>query len=221
MGIIYCLESPSGKKYIGQTIRSLEKRFKEHCKRTECIILFNAIQKYKPEHFKKEILLECNDDLLNEYEQYYIEHHKTLFPNGYNIRSGGSNGFHCDNSKQKMRESKLGIKNHNFGKPRSEITKERISIVNSGENHHFYNKRLSIEHKLNLSKSLKSYDLPMYVIKVKARPEHYCSSGYAIINHPVLKNKYFTSKKISDEVKLSMVLNYLNSYQEEGSTTKW
>ena len=31
MGIIYCLTSPSGKKYIGQTKRGFDKRFEEHC----------------------------------------------------------------------------------------------------------------------------------------------------------------------------------------------
>ena len=29
MGVIYCLTSPSGKKYIGQTTRDFDKRFKD------------------------------------------------------------------------------------------------------------------------------------------------------------------------------------------------
>ena len=32
MGYIYILTSPSGKSYIGQTIRSIEKRFQQHQK---------------------------------------------------------------------------------------------------------------------------------------------------------------------------------------------
>ncbi len=44
MGFIYCITSPSGKKYIGQTTRDCTKRFKEHCKIPKsCIILENAI----------------------------------------------------------------------------------------------------------------------------------------------------------------------------------
>jgi group I intron endonuclease len=211
MGIIYCLTSPSGKKYIGQTIRSLEKRFEEHCKSKDCIALYNAIHKYKPENFIKEILLTCDDNYLDEYETKYIVLHNTLYPNGYNIRTGGSNGKHCDESKEKMRLSKLGYKNHNYGKQRTDETKKKISEKKSGENHHFFNKELSYQHKLNLSKSHKKDDLPMYLIKLKARPDVYKSSGYAVINHPFLKTKYFTSKKFTEDEKYNMALQYLNS----------
>ncbi|MEK6881563.1 MAG: GIY-YIG nuclease family protein [Nanoarchaeota archaeon] len=75
MGVIYCLTSPSGKKYIGQTTREIDKRFEEHCTRKECRILYNAIQKHGKDNFKKEILLECNNDFLNEHEINY-----TLYP---------------------------------------------------------------------------------------------------------------------------------------------
>jgi predicted GIY-YIG superfamily endonuclease len=44
MGIIYCLTSPSKKKYVGQTERELGKRIKEHCTSTGCIALYAAIQ---------------------------------------------------------------------------------------------------------------------------------------------------------------------------------
>lgn len=36
-----------------------------------------------------------------------------------------------------MRLSKLGEKNHNFGKPKSDETKIKISLSKSGKNHHF------------------------------------------------------------------------------------
>lgn len=213
MGIIYCLTSPSGKKYIGQTIRNFDKRFEEHCIKNESRILYNAIQKYGRDNFKKEILLKCNNDFLDEYEIKFIYLYNSLYPNGYNIRTGGSNGLHCDDSKEKMRQSKLGEKNFNFGKPRDEKTKKNISNSKKGENHHFFGKNLSIEHKLNLSKAHKKEDdIPMYIVKLKARPEVYQSSGYVVINHPNLKTKYFTSKKFTDEEKYNMSLKYLNSY---------
>lgn len=212
MGIIYCLTSPSGKKYIGQTVRNLDKRFEEHCKINECRILYNAIQKYGKDNFKKEIMMECENHLLDEYEIKFISQLNTVYPNGYNIRTGGKKGLHCDESREKMRQSKKGDKNFNFGKPRDEQTKLKISNSKKGEKHHFFGKKLSFEHKINLSKSHKKDDLPMYLVKIKARPEAYSSSGYVIINHPFLKTKYFTSKKFTDEEKYSMALNYLNSY---------
>jgi hypothetical protein len=47
MGIIYRIESPSGKSYIGQTKRCIEERWKEHTAcRGSCILVENAIKKY-------------------------------------------------------------------------------------------------------------------------------------------------------------------------------
>ena len=212
MGVIYKITSPSGKSYIGQTKRSFEKRWTEHCKlEGTCIILENAIEKYGAESMRKEILLEINDSFLDSYEQRFIELFETLEPFGYNVRNGGSNGIHSEESRKRMRESKLGELNHNFGKPRTESTKKAISIAKSGEKHHFFGKHLTEEHKLNLSKSHKKSDLPMYMVYVKERPETYQYEGYAIINHPTLKTKYFTSKKISIEDKYKMALEYMKS----------
>jgi hypothetical protein len=58
----------------------------------------------------------------------------------------------------------------------------------------------------------------MYLVKIKERPECHHYGGYAVCNHPHLKNKHFTSKKFTDEEKLQKALDYLKS--GEGSTTK-
>jgi group I intron endonuclease len=109
MGIIYCLTSPSGKKYIGQTKRSFDKRLKEHSNCAgNCIILENAIKKYGIDSFDYEILIEINDTLLDEYETKFIDLLDTLEPNGYNVRSGGKIAAHSELSKERMRQSKLG-----------------------------------------------------------------------------------------------------------------
>ena len=221
MGCIYKLVSPSGKVYIGQTSRTFEKRFKEHCSGTSGgTIIEKALKKYGPENFITEILLICDDNLLNEYETDFIKKYDCIEPKGYNIRSGGSAGKHSDISKERMRQSKLGCKNPNYGKPRSDKFKEIMKEKKSGENHHFFGKTLSIEHKQALSISHKKTFLPMYLVCIKARPEMYSYGGYAVTNHPVLPNKHFTSKKFNDEEKYKFALNYLNSYKEEGSTTK-
>ena len=221
MGFIYCLTSPSGKKYIGQTIRKVEKRINEHGnnKLPGCKILKNAIKKYGFENFIVEVLIEINNEFLNYYEEKFIDLLDTKYPNGYNIMKGGSNINFSDESRQIMREKKLGENNHNFGKKRTKETCEKISEKKKGEKHHFYNKTFAYEHKLNLSKSHKKNDnLPMYMVYVKPREEHYCSEGYAILNHPTLKNKYFTSKKLSKEEKYNLAYNYLN--EETSSSTK-
>ena len=214
MGYIYCITSPSGKQYIGQTERHYEKRFREHCALSNCCILLeNAIRKYGKSNMKFEVLMMINNEQLDEYEIKFIQFYNTMEPVGYNIRTGGNKAKHSDASKQRMREAKLGYKNYNFGKPRTDETKLAISTAKSGEKHHFYNKELSVEHKLALSKAHKKshIDLPMYIVYVKERPAYYTSSGYSVVNHPVLKNKYFTSKKLSDEEKLTKAYEYLNS----------
>lgn len=150
---------------------------------------------------------------MDQLEITYIKELNTLVPNGYNIRTGGSNGQHCEESRERMRQAKLGQKNHNFGKPRSDETKAKISEARSGEKHHYYGKELSEEHKLNLSKGHKGDNgLPMYLVKIKPRPSHYCAGGYAVANHPTLKNKQFTSGKKTDGEKLQEAYDYLNSY---------
>lgn len=214
MGYIYCITSPSGKKYIGQTKRDCNKRFNEHCKSLgNCKILENAIIKYGKDKMKLYILEELDDSLLDEYEAKYIKEYNTLEPYGYNIRSGGSVGIHSDESRNRMRLSKLGENNYNYGKPRTDETKKVISISKSGERHHFFGKILSEDHKIKLSQSHKKYDksLPMYIAYIKERPKHYQSSGYAVINHPTLKTMYFTSKRLSDEEKLNKAIEYLKS----------
>jgi group I intron endonuclease len=214
MGVIYCLTSPSGKSYIGQTKRPIEKRLREHSKMsTGCVALNSAIQKYGFDSFKVDILLIANDEHLDMYETNMINIYNSLYPNGYNIRTGGvSKSRHCIESCERMRQSKLGSNNPNFGKPRSDEAKFAISKSKSGEKHHFFGKELTLEHKLHLSAShKKDCTLPMYMVKVKARPEHYTSDGYAIINHPILPTKYFTSKKLTDNEKFTLANNYLNN----------
>jgi len=192
----------------------VEKRTTEHFKCPgSCILLEHAIKKYGHDKMSVEVLLEVNDSSLDDHEKKFIDLFDTLEPNGYNIRSGGETGKHSAESRVRMREAKLGEKNHNFGKPRSDETKENLSLAKSGEKHHFYGKEFSEEHKISLSLAhRKSHsDLPMYVVFVKARPEQYQNSGYAVTNHPTLKNKYFTSKKFSEDEKLQQAIQYLHS----------
>lgn len=215
-GIIYCLRSPSEKEYIGQTGRELDTRLLEHETREECWAIHNAIKKYGIENFKVEVLYEgpYDEEKLDEMEINFIKDRNTLSPNGYNIRTGGKAGKHCEASREKMRLSKLGDKNHNYGKPRTPETKEKISLSRIGEKHHFYGKELSLEHRLNLSKAHKreeDKDLPMCISRVSARPEHYCGAGYAVSNHPTLKKRQFVSTKLSDSEKLKLAMDYLNS----------
>jgi group I intron endonuclease len=212
MGFIYSITSPNNKKYIGQPIYEVEKRIKQHVYRKDCVAIYNAIQCYGITNMRVETLLKVNDNELDVYEKKFIYAFDTLIPNGYNIRTGGSNGKHCEESKEKMRLQKLGDKNHNYGKPRTDLCKLHISEAKSNEKHHFYGKQLTQVHKENLSKSHKEdVSLPMYLVRVKPRPEHRGGPGYAIVNHPTLKCKYFTSTKLTDDQKKQLAHDYLKT----------
>lgn len=213
MGIIYLITNKlNNKRYVGQTIRTLKKRWYEHCKTDDrCVALNSAIQKYSPENFECVKLCRASNEELDELETKYIKEYNSVCPNGYNIQTGGGKGRkHCPESRERMRKSKLGNKNPNFGKPRTDETKQKISEAKSGSKHHFYGKHLNYEHKLNLSKAHKKDNLPMYLTHCKARPMQSQSEGYCVTNHPNGKNKYFTSKTLSLEEKYQLALKYLN-----------
>lgn len=111
-GIIYKITSPSGKVYVGQTIRSFEKRMQEHRDmKSKCSAIRNAIDKYGDE-MKYEIIEEnIPQEQLDERETNWINHFNSLTPNGYNLKTGGrfykATQEMCDNMKDAKRKSKL------------------------------------------------------------------------------------------------------------------
>lgn len=94
MGYIYKITNLiNGKEYIGKTNLTIEDRFKQHIrdskrKSFEKRPLYDAINKYGIENFIVEKVEQCKEDLLNEREQYWIDHYNT-YHNGYNATIGG------------------------------------------------------------------------------------------------------------------------------------
>lgn len=88
--IIYLLTNKiTGKQYIGQTIRSIKRRISQHLKNKSTYIS-NSLNKYGVDNFKIEIIdTASNLEDLNFKEQFYINVYKTMYPIGYNLRSGG------------------------------------------------------------------------------------------------------------------------------------
>lgn len=173
MGHIYIFTSPSGKSYIGQTSRPIQKRFKEHqLESSGCVAIYNAIKKYGWENFEKDYY-ECPDEDLNKHEELMVEVLGTLSPDGYNLREGGgSNGKMSEETKQKMSEvrlghivseetrqkiseSKLGEKNYNFGKTPSDETRQKMSDVNKGDKNAMWGEHHSEETRQKISDSMK------------------------------------------------------------------
>ncbi|AYV79604.1 MAG: hypothetical protein Faunusvirus27_5 [Faunusvirus sp.] len=189
MGDIYLLTSPSGKQYVGQTVkfaRSGKKqgylvRWNSHISEANRNINYSrvldaAIRKHGHENFKVELLEECEEDEMNEREQYYIKTINTMSPNGYNLTEGGSNGR------------------------QSEETCQRKSISGMGKNKgNIYPKRPRKNDDEN--------DLPKYMRKyTDARGR----KGYRIVHHPKCKSKSFIAMNRTLNEKYKKCLDYLN-----------
>ncbi len=137
MFLIYKYTSPSGKSYIGQT-NNIKEREKLHKRSSSCPAFSRAIKKYGFDNFKREIL--CSDlsiEEANKMEALLIKEHNTMYPLGYNLRSGGDNSTLSDLSRKRLSAARKGIvfsdehlKNLSVshkGNKQSEESKKKIS----------------------------------------------------------------------------------------------
>ena len=94
MGYIYKITNTLNDKiYIGQTIKTVQKRFTQHKNNSNKeyfsqIVLYKAFNKYGIENFICEEIEEVPNDKLDEREKYWIEYYDSYF-NGYNSTLGG------------------------------------------------------------------------------------------------------------------------------------
>ena len=100
MSYIYKIYNDINDKiYIGKTNYLLEKRFQEHIrdsrKNQENRPLYNAMNKYGIEHFKIEQIEECDEQVVDDREKYWIEFLQT-FKYGYNATLGGEGKAYLD-----------------------------------------------------------------------------------------------------------------------------
>ena len=172
MGFIYITTNLiNGKQYIGQTIRSLQKRRNCHftdIKRTN-LPFHNALKKYGKENFRW-VSFECPIENLDYSEVLLIKELNTLKPNGYNLTEGGKGvrgWHHTEKTKEKLsniNKDKIFSEEHknniskgkrgciawNKGIPWIEEIKQKIrdnQPDQSGANNNFYGKNHSIKSK--------------------------------------------------------------------------
>ena len=105
MGFIYKVENlVNNKIYIGQTRRSVDRRWYEHINYAQNHAsssgLHGAINKYGVEHFSCITLEECLDSQLNEREAYYIKVFQShIKDKGYNLTLGGDGNIKLEREK--------------------------------------------------------------------------------------------------------------------------
>jgi len=130
----------NGKMYIGQTRNSISTRFSEH--RSQALrgsknsILYNAIRKYGIDNFEI-TLLEDHIELesLDEREIYYISEYKSNDGHtGYNLTSGGGNGFVMSEEVcRKASERMLGYKPSQESIDKMKETKRKYPYIPTDE----------------------------------------------------------------------------------------
>ena len=140
----------NGKKYVGQTVRSLKIRKQCHAydafKKVNTMYFHRAIRKYGIDNFNWEILHDKITDVkkLNKLEIYYIDLYDT-YNTGYNLALGGKNACHSEETKRKISDAGKGRKH-------SEESKRKMSKTHKG-------KKFSENHKRKLSENHADFSL--------------------------------------------------------------
>ena len=101
MAYIYKISNTiNSKVYIGKTLSTIEKRWKEHCRsytRNTCENrpLYRAFNKHGVENFSIEQIEECSENILSEREIYWIKYYNS-YEEGYNATLGGDGKTYID-----------------------------------------------------------------------------------------------------------------------------
>ena len=163
-GVMYKLDFPNGKSYIGVTSGTAARRFNKHCydAKKEGFAVSRAINKYGKDNIKVNTLVYGSMYYLFDLEVKAIKSFNTRAPFGYNITDGGEGAMGrivSDSTKEKLRIANIGKKHRpesiekmmgqRAGIPRSDEVKAKISAKNKG-------KGMSLEQRKFLSDLAKS-----------------------------------------------------------------
>ena len=128
IGIYKITNKINGNSYIGQSIH-IEKRIKEHklkynWEREKNKTLYQAFQKYGIENFSFEIIEECEPDILDNREQFWIDYYDT-YKNGYNMTCGGETNYGDNHPRHRLtNEDVIAIRVRYNNKERKNVVYE-------------------------------------------------------------------------------------------------
>lgn len=137
MRYVYCLMNKlNGKVYIGQTKAPASRKASHfyEAKRGNHRHLYASIRKYGQENFSFDVIEECEDDVINEREQYWVSHYDSYNPEkGYNLTRGGEGTIGSDKPKtpehkEKMRQAQ---KKYWSNPPASDTRRQKLAERNA------------------------------------------------------------------------------------------
>ena len=155
-GVVYVITCKlDGKQYVGQTIKTVEERFKEHARYKKSLI-GKTIRKYGKENFRYDVIKSCESKMeLDKWEMFFIVALNSKKTNGYNLTDGGDGIVGCTDETRASRSAKLkgvpksskhcaaiaagrkgkfiGEKNHRFGKHHTRKAIYIISVNQRGD----------------------------------------------------------------------------------------
>lgn len=245
--IVYMLTNTiNGKYYIGQSVNSLEIRWTKHKHNAKaglqkCRFLENAIKKNGHENFRREVLVYCSQEDLNDYEMklisMYMSNDRTF---GYNICEGG--GGSVSRPVTDDHRNKISIANKKTELPIN-IQERRDSegvltgyVVAKNINNVRYNKNFaSISKTLDENMQLaiqcldqlnlgnfesvnvmynRTNDLPRNISYNYNKNKVIIGYTFKHEKNGTRKIKTFTLKSLSMEVKLQMAIDFKAAYLE-------
>lgn len=198
-GRIYIIHNcVNDKKYIGQTILTLQKRKNLHFSNYRAFIergvpsirkLHYAMAKHGVNNFKfEELFYVFDENDLDYYESLFIKEFNSV-TKGYNIENGGGvyrNRVYSEADKLRMKNAffRNGV-SINLGRKASEETKKLFSEIRLGEKNHMYGKTHSLETRKKISNMFKGENHPIYGEQLKEPTKSKLSeaNGVAILLH--------------------------------------
>ena len=126
------------KQYVGQSVRAPHRkrgRIHNHRLAKDKYLFHRAIRKHGFDNFNWEVIHYpgASQDALNAIERWHIAKRDALFPNGYNLETGGKSGGRlAPETRVKLSVLNKGNNNPNYGKKRSPETRAKIAAALKG-----------------------------------------------------------------------------------------
>jgi group I intron endonuclease len=162
------------KLYIGQTSKTIEDRWKNHCAKARRKVnrhLYDAMNHYGYDNFKIELLEETDERQANQREVYWIAELKTRHPIGYNMTPGGEGGNTLASKSPEERAKIYKKQGEKRRGPRPDWWKKAIAEgAKRREASYSKEKRIEINQKISRTNKLKGITYPKTALFGKDNP---------------------------------------------------